>query len=122
MGNSQRYTHYENRLEFYRCSFVVIGWGVSVEVRMSRSASLNSIQEGIDSLKSAHEANTKRLQNIEKLDYNVRKEVEEKMSKMKIPAPTPVPTLPALPKVTQTPEMFQKWAEQAIQEGQKVQR
>jgi hypothetical protein len=117
----------------------VIGWGVSVEIRMSQNASFNTIQDSIDTLVG-------RTQNIEKLllpvivDYKVRKEIEEKMSKIlpPIPFPTPpillekpviksptkVPTIaPSYvePNVQQTPEMIdkaKKWAEEKIQEGQ----
>jgi prefoldin subunit 5 len=102
---------------------VSIGWGVSVEIRMSQQASMKTIQESVDALVS-------RTQNIEKLlipvivDYKVRKEVEEKIAKIKHHAPTlsPVPA-PAvsLPVVSQTPEMIndaKRWAEDRIMEGQ----
>ena len=39
---------------------VIIGWGVSVEVRMAQHASLNTVQESVDAIGS-------RTQNIEKL-------------------------------------------------------
>ena len=101
---------------------VSVGWGVSVEIRMSQQVSIKNIQESVDALVS-------RTQNIEKLlvpvivDYRVRKEVEEKMSKIKHPpVPSPVPTsAPSLPVVTQTPEMInnaKRWAEDRIREGQ----
>lgn len=74
---------------------VAVGWGVSVEIRMSQHASFNTIQESIDTLVS-------RIQNIERLlipvivDYRVRKEVEEKMSKVSM-LPPPIPSLPLAP-------------------------
>ena len=98
---------------------VSIGWGVSVEIRMSQHASMKNIQESVDTLVS-------RTQNIEKLlvpvivDYRVRKEVEEKIAKFKHHSPSPT-SAPSLPNVTQTPEMINNakmWAEDRIREGQ----
>jgi hypothetical protein len=109
-----------------------IGWGVSVETRLSQHASLNTIQESVDNLVG-------RTQNIEKLllpvivDYKVRKEVEEKLSKA-LPAPyirSPAPPdlldpngSPSItPDVQQTPKMVsdaEKWAKEQILKGQQT--
>jgi hypothetical protein len=116
-----------------------IGWGVSVEVRFAQQASLKTIQESVDALASSVSALNSRTQNIEKLllpvivDYRVRKEVEEKLSKA-LPAPyirSPAPPdlldpngSPSItPDVQQTPKMVsdaEKWAKEQIQKGQQV--
>ena len=104
---------------------VIIGWGVSVEVRMAQHASLNTVQESVDAIGS-------RTQNIEKLllpiivDYKVRKELENMSASHTTPEPSiglkvsPKMTIKATgPKKAEDIEhRAQHWAEQEIMRGQ----
>jgi|GEM_PF-4405330 len=113
---------------------VVISWGVSVEIRMTQHASIDRVQESVDTVAS-------RIQNIEKLllpvivDYKVRKELEDRAAKTTTSIfsespvnPAPAPSIrsvkPVKPTTAKKPDdvehRAQKWAEQEILRGQQI--
>jgi len=112
---------------------VVISWGVSVEIRMTQHASIDRVQESVDTVAS-------RIQNIEKLllpvivDYKVRKELEDRAARAAASIseypinPAPAPSIrsikPVKPTTAKKPDDLehraQKWAEQEILRGQQI--
>jgi hypothetical protein len=90
---------------------IIVGWGVSVELRMAQHSTIQSIEASVVSVKGSIDALATRVQNIEKLltpvivDHRVQKELERLKAEglkgmdteirpsmiMPLPSPPPAP-------------------------------